>query len=237
MSLDTIFATIEPATTSRSRPLVRSLADGRDRRVLGVSSSAVRGLRDRIEAYRSALPSGSTVYGALDRRLLVAESADLTARRRQAYLEGAEAELAQRIGELALPRAGRLTLTAREGEVPLTFLNRSQTTMTVVVRLASDKLLFPGGGGGDLEQQIELPPNNRTLRFKVRARTAGAFPLDVSLVSPRGGLVLASTRFTVRSTAVSGVGIGLSVGAGLFLLAWWGRHLVKGRRAKRLVPN
>jgi len=71
----------------------------------------------------------------------------------------------------------------------------------------------------------------------VRARTSGAFPLQVTLRAPQGNLVLASTRFTVRSTAASGVGVFLSVGAALFLLAWWGTHLHRGRRDRRLVPQ
>jgi hypothetical protein len=36
----------------------------------------------------------------------------------------------------------------------------------------------------------------------------------------------------VRSTNVSGVGIGLSVGAGVFLLAWWYRHILLRRRMR-----
>jgi hypothetical protein len=32
------------------------------------------------------------------------------------------------------------------------------------------------------------------------------------------------------------VGVVLSAGAGGFLLLWWARHLVRGRRNRRLVP-
>jgi hypothetical protein len=70
----------------------------------------------------------------------------------------------------------------------------------------------------------------------VQARTSGAFPLRVRLLSPDGSLTLVQSRFTVRSTAASGVGIVLSTGAGGFLLLWWARHLVRGRRNRRLVP-
>jgi hypothetical protein len=56
------------------------------------------------------------------------------------------------------------------------------------------------------------------------------------LSSPRGDLRLGQTRFTIRSTAASGVAIVLSVGAGLFLLVWWIGHF-RGRRATTLVPS
>jgi len=45
--------------------------------------------------------------------------------------------------------------------------------------------------------------------------------------------VIARTTFTVQSTALSGVGVFLSVGAGLFLVVWWSRHAWKARRAAR----
>jgi hypothetical protein len=47
-------------------------------------------------------------------------------------------------------------------------------------------------------------------------------------------MVIARTTFTVQSTALSGVGVLLSVGAGLFLVAWWTRHAWKARRATRV---
>ncbi|QXC59836.1 hypothetical protein KSP35_15825 [Aquihabitans sp. G128] len=42
--------------------------------------------------------------------------------------------------------------------------------------------------------------------------------------------MLAESRYRVRSTAVSGVGLLLTVGAGGFLALWWGRHWVRTRR-------
>jgi hypothetical protein len=48
--------------------------------------------------------------------------------------------------------------------------------------------------------------------------------------------VLAQSRLTVRSTAISGVGTALSIGALLFLLVWWANHL-RGHRSRRLVAS
>ena len=84
MSLDSVFTSIDPALAARNRPLVRALASRRDRTPLGLSAVRVRKLRDRLEAFNSALPSDSSVYAELNRHLLLAESADLTSRQRQA---------------------------------------------------------------------------------------------------------------------------------------------------------
>ncbi|HEY6533633.1 MAG TPA: hypothetical protein VIY72_15095, partial [Acidimicrobiales bacterium] len=66
-------------------------------------------------------------------------------------------------------------------------------------------------------------------------RASGAFPLDVTISSANGALPVATTEYTVRSTAISGIGLALSIGAGLFLLVWWARHFRTARRARQLV--
>jgi hypothetical protein len=230
MTVDDVFERIDPATARRGAPLVRRLAP--QERPGTVPAARIRAARDRIEAVASILPVGSADYDELDRRLLTAESADHPAAVRDAYLDGVESSTNRLAGAVLVPRSRTLTLTAREGEVPLTFQNRSDESLTVLVRLESDRLEFPDG----TLRSLVLPPENTTMRVRVRARTSGAFPLRVSLLTPQGGIPLAESRFTVRSTAASGVGIVLSAGAGAFLLLWWARHLVRGRRAKRLVP-
>ena len=57
------------------------------------------------------------------------------------------------------------------------------------------------------------------MRVAVEARTSGTFPLRLTVTSADGGLAISDTRFRVRSTAVSTVGIALMVGAGVFLAA------------------
>jgi hypothetical protein len=76
-----------------------------------------------------------------------------------------------------------------------------------------------------------------TLELSVEARASGAFPVDVRVSSPDDVITLSEARVTVRSTAVSGLGIVLSVLAALFLLIWWARHFRSVRRANRLVST
>ena len=101
--------------------------------------------------------------------------------------------------------------------------------MRVRVQVDSDKLEFPRGDTLD----YELSRRNTTRQFSVRARTAGTFPLRVVVTSPDGALVLGESRVTIRSTAASGVGVVLSVGALLLLLTWWARDVLRGERRSR----
>ena len=62
------------------------------------------------------------------------------------------------------------------------------------------------------------------------------FPLTVSLWTPDGSTRLRSAHDTVRSTAVSGVGVVILILAIVSLAIWWIRDLRHGRRARQLMP-
>src|SRR4029450_12407683 len=81
-----------------------------------------------------------------------------------------------------------------------------------------------------------LVPGTTRLDVPVRARTSGAFTLDVRVTSPDGSIELDRSTFDIRSTAISGVGLVLSIGAGLFLLVWWARHWRPPPPSRPLMP-
>src|SRR5205814_5828235 len=136
------------------------------------------------------------------------EAADLRGRDRLDAVEAVNRRLDRALRQVHTPSSRSFTLTARQGEIPLTVLNDAPFPVHVVVQLQSDKLRFPNG------DRIELPALSRrvtTVRVTVQARTSGAFPLRVTLRTD-SGTVLGQSRITVRSTATSGVGVILSVG-------------------------
>ena len=229
-TVDTVFNDVGPLLTTRGAPLVRRLAPLAEPPTL--PSADVQSARRRLVAFASMLTPDNTLDDEIEQLLLVAESAGLRSGRRQAYLDGVDAGIRAQTSSVQVPDHRSITLTARTGEIPVTILSGVGYPLNVQIRVASDKLDFPRGA----VRAVDLSRRSTTERFSVRARTSGSFPLRVSLVSPDGALVLGTSRFTVRSTAASGVGVVLSAGAGSFLLLWWGRHLVRGRRNRRLVP-
>lgn len=194
----------------------------------------VRGLgtaRRRLASLDLVLGAESLVSADLDERLLVALSADLRGPREpDSYLSGVRRAIDAQLEGVDVPQDRSITLTARRGEIPVTFRNRTGHPLSLAVRLESDKLDFPGG----TRQLLELTRLNTTQRFPVVARTSGAFPIRITLESPDGLLVAGEATLTVRSTAAPGLGLGISVGAALFLAVWWGRNLAK--RDRRGTP-
>jgi hypothetical protein len=171
----------------------------------------------------------------LARQVLVAGGVGLPAVDRAAHLAATEASLDEQLAGVVASDAQRVTLTDPQGTLPLTLENRLPFDVDVQVVMASDKLVLLDGE----TIAAHLPAGTTTrLEIAVESRVTGAFPLDVSVQSPDGGLAVTATRFAVRSTTISGVGLALSIGAGLFLLFWWLRHFRSVRRARRLIsPN
>lgn len=232
LSLDAVFSTVGAARTEQGRPLVRTAATAPGSGIPEVASG-LGNARRRLDSLGSVLGTTSSFYTALEERMLVAESLELrTSRQRQSYIDAVLSGIDRQRRDIRMPATQSITLTARRGEIPVTFQNRTGVPARVVVTVQSDKLDFPRGS----TVALDLERRNTTERFSVVSRTSGAFPLRIQLESPDGNMVIGQARLTVRSTAASGVGLIVSLGAALFLAVWWGRHALRGRRARRLVP-
>ncbi|HLT70932.1 MAG TPA: DUF6049 family protein [Acidimicrobiales bacterium] len=194
-------------------------------------ASRVRRARSRVAGVEAALGSpGSTRL--LQHLLLMGTGVDTPDAQRDAYLTAAETDLEAVTGAVTLPEEFRITLTAREATIPVTLTNHSERDLTVRVEVDSDQLEFPDGD--EFVQTLE--PGTTRLEVPVRTRTSGAFTMAVTVTSPDGTVVLDTSTFDVRSTAISGVGLVLSIGAALFLAVWWARHWRSTRRSRHLVP-
>lgn len=234
VSLDTVFTAIAPAVTPRGLGLVRRPAAAPPTPLAEVAAG-LRQARRRLASLSTVLgpPDPAKGVAVLEDRLLVAQSTELpSVRARQEYVDAVEAGINDNLDAIDMPEGRSITLTARRGQIPVTFQNRTGVPVKVLVTMGSDKLEFPQGA----TKPIELTRRNTTERFEVVALTSGAFPLRITLQSPDGELMIGSARLTVRSTAASRVSVAVSVGALAFLALWWGRHVVRGRRARRLVP-
>jgi len=232
--LDDYFDSVAPAAADGGGTLVRQLIV--DDTSIHTQATALRATEQRtaraeLDALARTLPDDSALYPGLERLLLEVPSTDLTPTQRDAWLATLN-EGVQAVGELIqLPGSHTITMTARNGKLPITIQSLSDEPLNVILQVQSGALEFPGSSTRGLAQfplTLHKGPNVKVLT--VRARTSGAFPLYISVLSGDGSLPLIQTKLQVQSTALNGVGIILSVGAGLFLVAWWGRHAWRARR-------
>jgi hypothetical protein len=177
--------------------------------------------------------AASPIVADIDTHLMRAMAAGTTSAQRRDELAGARASVRRFVDAIDTPPTFTITLTARNGTVPLTIRNDTGGPVRAQVRLRSSKAVLPGGR----TIAVTIEGTSMRLDIAVRTRASGAFPIQVEVTSPDGRLSVASSRYSVRSTAVSGLGLLLSIGAGLFLVVWWARHWRSARRSAKLVTS
>lgn len=203
-------------------------------------------LSAELGSFRLLAPSETDLAGDARRALLLAAADDLGHGGGRAVIALARARIRGWERRISLPGAVSVTFTARAGKLPVTIQSTAHVPVHVRLQLTAPKLDFrapkdvPGRCSTTAQSETCLLTVDRpltTLRVPVISRTSGVFPLAVELSTPDGLVVLGAHRDSIRSTAVSWVGLVLMVGAGLSLLLWWVRDARHGRRAKRLVPR
>ena len=244
VTLDGLFGAVPAATF----PVRRAAATS------GTTALPVRQLRvarGKLSAFASATgPGGSAVVRQLGDQLLLAENDALRAGQSQGAIAAFDAALTGQLSTLSI-RTDTIRLTSTAAKVPITVVKQSGYALSGTLEVSGDKVVFPGGAAQAAGTVCREPtvsstagrsafaclasiayPTN-TVYIDMRARATGDFRLTVSLTSPTGGLVLASSDITVHSMSTSLVAVGLSVAAGAVLLAWWGRTLWRRRPATR----
>ncbi len=222
-----VFRTVPPASAQDIRSLTPSNAPGP-----GVGTRAYRAAEARLTAFGSLVgPEDPRVVKA-ERYLLSSISSAWSgpngANLARGELLAMNAIVNDFLTRIRIPAPGTITLTARSGAIPITFRNDTGQPIRVAIALSSHKLDFPGGS----VRTVALPPRSTTVRFDVRSRTSGTFPLAMTIRSADGSLLIAKGNFKVRSTVVSTVGVALAAGAALFLAGWWIWDIRRRRRAR-----
>jgi hypothetical protein len=155
--------------------------------------------------------------------------------------EGSTVPLAQRSGYLAtidtrahglsnlvsLPFGRTITVTSLQAKIPISIVSNAHGPLLAELSVSSPDLGFPHGH----TWPVTLLPRTNIVTIDLTARESGDFPLTVTLAA-RTGFVVQSGNITIRSTAISGVAVALSVGAAVFLVLWWSRSILTKRRKK-----
>lgn len=245
-TLDQLFDLVPLAPGPGKPTLVRQLQGPRLSPPLA-GAGLLLGARGAVSAAGEVYGAGSTLVRGFEDQLSVCLSSAFTGSQRAAMIGGVLHSAEVALSKVRLPPPVSITLTSRQGRLPLTLLSSAGAPVRVRLALTSEELSFtaapfPEGrcrpnGAGSENCQLTLSHATTTLQIPVVVRTSGAFQLFLEIETPDGSRQMAAGTDSVRSTAISGVGLALMIGAALFLAAWWARNARHGRRAKRLVPR
>lgn len=196
---------------------------------LGGYPEALALARSRLAAYAAMVGDRTDLIAPYEARLLRSAAHELPVAERTADADAVVAALDEPFDAIRVPEADQITLGARDARFPLPITSELDHPVNVVIELESnDRLEFPRN-----RVQQTLQPGRQIVELAVRTRAPGATPVRITVRSPDDAVVLAESRYTIRSTAVSGVGVLLTVGAALVLAGWWFRHWRRNRGTAR----
>lgn len=196
---------------------------------LGPYPFDLRRSRADLTSYESMVGERPDLLAPYERRLAVSAAADLPLDERVRDARSVSAQLQTPFSAVSLPEKDTITIASRDAQVPVVITSDLDYPVQVVIELeASERLDLPADR---IETTLESERTEVTI--DVRARTTGDTPMRIFVRSPDDGVTLAESSYTIRSTAVSGVGIFLTVGAAGFLALWWGRNWRRSRTSAR----
>lgn len=226
-TLSALFGTVPVGANgyASTRRLSASTASG----ISAPMAKAVQRGRRQLAAFTGAVVKAPVVIAGLNDDLLATESSAVPASTRAAGLTAFDHAFAAQVDQITFSADHTVTLTSRRGTLPVTIDSSAPYAVTGQLTVASDRLEFPSGS----TRGVTIDRTTNQIRVPVLARTLGDLPIQVTLRTPDGALVIAQSRLTVRSTATSVVGVVLTILAALVLAGWWVRTWVKRRRGAR----
>jgi hypothetical protein len=176
----------------------------------------------------SMLQDDDALEPELSSLLDLALAEDLTTEQRDRFLTAVDDDLGAVTSSIVPMDRRQFTITSRRTTIPISVRTTWPEPLKVKVRLTSPKLRFPEG-----DQVITVTDDSPPFRVPVEAKSNGTFRVTATFLTPEGDALLAPPMtITVRSTALSGLGILVTIAAALALVAWWLQHLRSKRRRR-----
>ena len=159
-------------------------------------------------------------------QLQAALSADLDETTAADYVTAVNAEVRDLSSGIEISDSDRITLTDRRTDLPLTIVNGQRLPVNVELILTAEKIRFPDGD----RLSLTLDPGENPLTIRVETLASGDARVTATVVSPGGFFELGTGTVDIRSTAISGLGLLISVVALIVLAVWWIRTILRVRR-------
>jgi len=193
-------------------------------------AATVRRLDDAISTTRSMLPSADVRPNDWIALAKVVPAQNLSADARTVIVDQLDGEIGVVRECVTVLSSGQISLGSRSSQVPLALKNSCPVPMKVRVRVSSPKLVLKE------PEQIVTVTDRLQLSIPVEARTNGVFVVNIELLTPDGqppAQLTSPNTFTVRASALTGLGQVISGALLLVLATWWIQHVRGRRRASR----
>lgn len=195
------------------------------------STELVDRIRVTLDAYRSSHAGGGTLPDDYLQRLAAALAVQRNPDDRLRALTLLVGQIQAELGVIHIHQPQPVTLAARSATIPLVIDNNAPGPRQVVLRFRGDRVVAEGDG-----RKMLVQPGTNSLDIEVEARSLGVSPLEATVWSGDETVLLAEAQFEIRSTAVPGLGLLISLSALAMLGLWWIVDHRKRRRAAEVPP-
>lgn len=199
--------------------------------------AAVATTLDDATAFAAALPRDQEVTRAVEQTAMSALSTRLRGdpAAADARLASATRGLADLRGAVRAVASREITLTSRNGRIPVTLENNLPEPVDVTLQLTS---LDRSRVRSDTSVSRVIQPGQKVqVEVEVRATSAGTFPIRLALLTPQGTPLNPPEQLLVRSTAAGQVAKGVTIAAlAVLLLAVVARGIRAVLRRRRPGP-
>ena len=196
---------------------------------LAASDLRLRMAEAVLDSYAFMLAPAEGLLAPLRDILTAAMSNELDTDSRRIFADVIFDVVADVTAQVELIDSGRITLASQTAALPVAIHNGANLAMNVTVKTTSEKLRFPDGE----ELRITLEPGLNELSIPIETVTSGDARIFITVTSPDGHLDLTDGSVNVRSTAISGLGLMVSLVSLAVLLTWWLRTIIRVRRSRR----
>lgn len=196
---------------------------------VGGAASDLRLTESVLTSYAAMVAPADGPIAPLRTVLQAAMSDELDTEVRRTFTDAVFDLVATGTADFDVVESSRITLATRTATLPISIRNSQTLAMNVIVRITSEKLRFPDGE----ELRLTLEPGLNELEVTVETVTSGDARILITVTSPDGRLDLVGGSVNVRSTAISGLGLVVSLVSLAVLLTWWLRTIIRVRRSRR----
>jgi hypothetical protein len=217
----------------RDVPPVKEAAPRAFREVPTVTTVDVGGQLALVHLGIGALTSMMTTPPAETTALLnAASSTTLTDIQRAAYIAAAKAPTDAMRTAIEPLEKQTFSVAAGKGAIPIRITSKLSAPIKVKLHFSSARADFVPNDQivtivDGLFQRDDMPIETRD----------GLYPVTLEVFTPVGDQLLATGVYDVQAIAYGGLGLALSVGAGLVLVTWWISHARSTRRRKRALAD
>lgn len=176
-------------------------------------ATSIVGARDELAALERALPASAVVTPEGRTRTVAAMRDELVLATSRWWRRSARSPAQALVDDVLATTAagfagvelglGDVTLTARDGLVPVTLTRTSGSAIDVVVELSGPAALTWPGGPTSAVLRLE-PGVETTVAIPTATRSTGVFAVRVRVTDPERTRQITTGTLSVRSTAVSG---------------------------------